>query len=85
MQNSLSGEILPQLKHTTYPIKSPKAAFAQIAEIVIVVSPKLCTMYAILADCSEALVACPCAGYACSLSTNATPTSDLVLFDYRTT
>lgn len=85
MQNSLSGETLPQLKQTTYPIKSPKATFAKIAEIVIVVSPKLYAMYAILADYSEALVARPSAGYACSLSTYATPSSDLILFDYGTT
>jgi hypothetical protein len=38
MQNSLSGEILPQLKQTTYPIKSP-ALSTDFSEIVVVISP----------------------------------------------
>lgn len=60
------------------------AALAHIAKIMIIVSPKLCAVNAILTDCFETPVACSRAGYACSLSTNATPTPDLMLLDYRT-
>jgi hypothetical protein len=57
---------------------------AQISEIVVVIPPQLCAMDAVLTDYPEALVACPGAGYARSLSADATPSPDLMLFDYRT-
>jgi hypothetical protein len=49
MQNSLSGVILPQLKHTTYPIKSP-AFSANVPEIMLAVSPNFSAAYAVLAN-----------------------------------
>lgn len=56
MQNSLSGEILPQLKQTTYPIKSP-ALSTNFSEIVVVVSPEFSAVYAVLTDYLETLIA----------------------------
>jgi hypothetical protein len=49
MQNSLSGEILPQLKQTTYPIKSPTFS-ANLSEIMIAVSPEFSAVYTVLTD-----------------------------------
>jgi len=83
MQNSLSGETLPQLKQTTYRIKSPIAMLADLTEIMHAVSPDLSTTDAVLADYLEAFVTYPCTGYACPLSADFAPSSDFFCSNYR--
>jgi len=82
MQNSLSGETLPQLKHTTYRMKSPIAVLADLTEIVCAVSPDLSTADTVLADYLEAFVAYSRTGYACPLSADFAPSSDLFTSNY---
>jgi len=74
MQNSLSGEILPQLKQTTYPIKSP-AIPTDFSEIVDVVSPEFSAAYAVLTNYLETFIARSHACYTGLVSTNSTITS----------
>jgi hypothetical protein len=74
MQNSLSGEILPQLKQTTYPIKSPTFS-ANVSEIMFAVSPKFSAAYTVLANYLEAFIAHPHARNTSLLSTNSTVAS----------
>jgi hypothetical protein len=75
MQNSLSGEILPQLKQTTYPIKSP-AFSTNFSEIMVVISPEFSAAYTILTNYLEAFIARSHARHTGLLSTNSTVASN---------
>ena len=82
MQNSLSGEILPQLKQTTYPIKSPTLS-ANVSEIMLAVSPNFPAAYAVLTNYLEAYIARSHANDTRLLSTDSTITSYFVVLYYR--
>jgi predicted oxidoreductase (fatty acid repression mutant protein) len=82
MQNSLSGEILPQLKQTTYPIKSPAAFSTNFSEIVVVVSPEFSAAYTVLTDYLKAFITRSHAYNTSLLSTNSTVASYFTVLYY---
>jgi hypothetical protein len=84
MQNSLSGEILPQLKQTTYPMKSPTFS-ANVSEIMLAVSPIFSVPYTVLTDYLEAFITHSHACNTSLFSTNFTVAPNLAVLYYRST